>query len=775
MAAESFMGCTIRGMKQPSSQPVTSRVFTAIGSFSVRFRWPIVIGWVLITIVSVKVFPGLSDVAKDSQSSFLPANSPSVQAETLAQPFQDSQHGTATLVAARQGSTLTPADIEGITAIEARLRTLPGVLRVQDFGLSPDRHAEQAQVVTDLPPFSAGANAIALVANIRKTFPTGAGGLELHLTGTIPGFVDQQSQSKSSMGDIQKFSLVFIIVLLLIAFRALLAPLVTLLPAALVLALASPVIAGATHLGVQVSAITQFILIVLVLGAGTDYGLFLVFRMREELRRGLEPKDAVRRAVATVGESITFSAFIVIAALMSLIIAQFNFYQSLGPALAIGIALMLMAGLTLLPALLAIFGRAVFWPSRARIVENPRANVYGRIAARVVRHPLPVAVAGAVIFGAIALGQIGTTTAGFADQSAPSGTDSAAGDMLISQHYRSANLNATEFLFKFATPIWTHADDLQMIQSTLQTNGGFAAVESPLTFTGQPLTPAQLVALHDGNDPQAAAALARFVSSDGRTVQYIAIEHGGSALPISAVPQVRSLAAHTGRSVNAVASGVFGIQAFAYDVDQLSSSDLWHIIPVVAILIAILLAIVMRSLVAPLYLVTSVLLSYLAALGLTALIFVHFGGQSGINFVLPFLMFVFLMALGSDYNVLVMTRIREESHHLTTREAVRHAIGATGTTVTTAGLILGGTFAVLAFAGGGASGGSQIQQIGYGVAFGVVMDTFVVRTILVPAVVVILGRRNWWPSGLWRQGDPVAVEAATPPEPERMTVAVGGD
>ena len=180
----------------------------------------------------------------------------------------------------------------------------------------------------------------------------------------------------------QRFSLLFIIVLLLIAFRALLAPLVTLLPAALVLALASPVIAGATHLGVQVSAITQFILIVLVLGAGTDYGLFLVFRTREELRRGLEPKDAVRRAVATVGESITFSALIVMAALMSLIIAQFDFYQALGPALAIGIALMLMAGLTLLPALLAIFGRAVFWPSRARLEENPRANIYGRIAAR---------------------------------------------------------------------------------------------------------------------------------------------------------------------------------------------------------------------------------------------------------------------------------------------------------------------------------------------------------------------------------------------------------
>ncbi len=746
---------------------MTSRIFASIGSFSVRFRWPVLIGWLVITIFSVKAFPGLSDVAKNSQSSFLPANSPSVQAEDLAQPFQDSQHGVATLIIGRESATLTTADTQQITTVESTIRGLKGVLRIQDFGLSPDKHAEQAQVVTSLPPFSAGSDAIALVAAIRGTFPSTGGGLQFHLTGTIPGFVDQQSQSKNSQGDIQKFSLLFIIVLLLIAFRALLAPLITLMPAALVLALASPVIAAATHIGVQVSAITQFILIVLVLGAGTDYGLFLVFRTREELRRGLEPKDAVRRAVATVGESITFSALIVIAALMSLIIAQFNFYQSLGPALAIGIALMLIAGLTLLPALLAIFGRAVFWPSRARLVDHPRPNIYGRIAGAVVRRPLPVAVVGAIVFGAIALGQIGTTTAGFADQSPPSGTDSAAGDTLISQHYGSANLNATEFLFKFATPIWSHADDLQTIQTSLENRGGFATVEGPLAFSGHALTPAQLVTIHDGGSTQAAAALARFVSADGRTVQYIGVEPGGKALPVSVVPTVRELVTTTGSSVNAAADGVFGIQPFAFDVDKLSSSDLWHIIPVVALLIAILLAIVMRSLVAPLYLVTSVLLSYLAALGLTALIFVHFGGQDGINFVLPFLMFVFLMALGSDYNVLVMTRIREESHHLSTRDAVRKAIGATGTTVTTAGLILGGTFAVLAFAGGGASGGSQIQQIGYGVAFGVVMDTFVVRTILVPAIVVLLGRRNWWPSSLWRHGEPPESPAAGTPAPQQ--------
>ena len=724
-----------------------SRLFAAIGNFSVRFRWLVLVLWLVVTIVSVKTLPGLADAAKDAQSGFLPASSPSLQAEQLAQPFQDTKHGVATLVVARAGSALTPSDLQQVDSTEARIAAINGVTRVRDFGVSPDGQARQAQVLTNLAPFGGGTAAISLVEKIRGAFPSSSSGLEFHLTGNIPGFVDQQKQSNTSQGNVQLLSVLIIVVLLLVAFRAALAPLVTLVPAGLVLALASPVIAAATHIGVQVSSITQVLLIVLVLGAGTDYGLFLVFRTREELRRGMEPHDAVRRAVATVGESITFSALIVIAALMSLVIAQFGFYQSLGPALAIGIGLMLIAGLTLLPALLAIFGRAVYWPSRSTLVEKQRTSLYGRIAGFVTRRPLPVAVVGLVVFGAIAFGQLGTSTAGFADQSAPAGSDSAAGEAVITQHYGSSVTRVTQFFFRFTSPIWAHPGDLQTLQDTLQGSGDFAQITGPLTFTGHRLLPEQLVALHASGNPVAATALARFVSADGQTVQLIATGPGGAALPIARVPAVRTLADLAGLRAHAAADGVFGIQTLAYDVNQLSSSDLWRIIPLVAVLIAILLALVLRSVVAPLYLVSSVVLSYLAALGLTAIVFVHLGGQDGINFVLPFLMFVFLMALGSDYNVLVMTRIREEAHRTTTKGAVRAAIDATGTTVTTAGLILCGTFAVLAFAGGG-SGGGQIQQIGYGVAFGVVMDTFVVRTILVPAFVVLLGRMNWWPSRL---------------------------
>jgi RND superfamily putative drug exporter len=225
----------------------------------------------------------------------------------------------------------------------------------------------------------------------------------------------------------------------------------------------------------------------------------------------------------------------------------------------------------------------------------------------------------------------------------------------------------------------------------------------------------------------------------------------GSPAASANIPALRADTSAAARGAGAADSGIFSLDAFAYDVENISQNDLIHIIPTVAIIIALLLAIVLRSGIASLFLVPSVVLSYLAALGLVGLVFVHLGGQSGVQFIMPFLMFVFLMALGSDYNVLVMTRIREESHTLPLREAVKKAIGVTGTTVTTAGLVLGGTFAVLGVAAGGSSQAGEIQQVGFGIAAGVLMDTFFVRTIMVPAFVVLVGRWTWWPSRLYRR------------------------
>ena len=749
-----------------------SHFFTSLGRFSVRFRFPIVVAWIVVTLLAVRFLPALGDVAKDTTSGFLPATAPSMQAAALAAPFQDASLAPATLVMARNGG-LTAADNAAMDAIEAKIRGIDRVKVVIDLGVSGDGQARQALVEASVVAFSAGPEAKGVVDAIRSTFtttPTPAG-LQIHLTGQLATQIDTVAASGSSMNQTQELSFLFIIVLLLLAFRALLAPIVTLVPAAVVLVLAGPVIAESTKVGVQVSSITQLLLIVLVLGAGTDYGVFLVFRVREELRRGLTPQDAVIRSVSRVGESITFSAFTVIAALVSLVVAEFAFYQSLGPALAIGIALMLLAGLTLLPALLAIFGRAVFWPTGAAAHKAHRIGLWDRIGVIVTRRPGITLVAGTVLFVALGATLLTTGVAGFGDVTgSPPGTDSAAGAALIAAHFPSSTTGRSAVLMQFSTSVWDDPTVLARAQDGLAGLPEFSGLVGPLNPNGIPLTPAQLAQLHAALGPARALppvptttavpkqlydayrATGQLISPDGRIAQFsVEFANGDSSSPavLDSVPAMRADVARVAKAAGASASGVYGLVAFAADVSDISGKDLVRIIPIVAVLIALLLAIVLRSLVAPLYLVASIVLSYLAALGLVGIVFVHLGGQAGISFILPFLMFVFLMALGSDYNILMMSRIREEAHELPLRDAVARAVGRTGSTITTAGMILGGTFAVLAVAGGSAGGG-QIQQIGYGVAAGVLMDTFLLRSLLVPSLVVLLDRWNWWPSHLAR-------------------------
>ena len=264
-----------------------SRFFTSLGRFSVRFRFVIVLAWFAVTIVAVQVLPSLADVAKDSTSSFLPADSPSMKAAIMAAPFQDTSLAAATLVIARDGG-LTTADNAAMDRLEAQVRAVDRVKVVVDLGVSRDGQARQALVEAAVVAFSAGPEAKGVVDGIRSGFAAAAApaGLQIHLTGQLAIQVDTIAASGSSQNLTQELSLLFILVLLVLAFRALLAPIVTLIPAAFVLTLSGPVIAESTKIGVQVSSITQLLLIVLILGAGTDYGVFLVFRVREELRRG---------------------------------------------------------------------------------------------------------------------------------------------------------------------------------------------------------------------------------------------------------------------------------------------------------------------------------------------------------------------------------------------------------------------------------------------------------------------------------------------------------
>ena len=555
-----------------------------------------------------------------------------------------------------------------------------------------------------------------VVDGIRARFSQvgGPDGLSLHLAGPLAVSVDA---SGSSAGNITRFTLLFVIVLLFIVYRAALAPLITLIPAALAVALSGLLIAQLARVGVSVASIAQLLLIVLLLGAGSDYGLFLSFRFREELARGTEPHRALITAVARVGEAITYSGLTVAAALLTLLLAPFGIYRGLGPALALGIGVMLAAALTLTPSLLAIFGGAAFWPSRLK-PGTQRAGLWGRVAERVVRHPVLTLTAGVVLFGALAAGLIGYRTGGLTN-SAPAGSDSAAGAAVLAARFPRANAGSDQLLLRFDSPVRDTAV-LTQVQAQLAAAPVFRSVTGPLT------------------------------SLDGRTVQYYSVLKAGpvgSTSAANAIPAARDALTAVARASGAHASGIAGQDASAYDINSASNASLTLVVPIVLVLMLVLLGLMLRSLVAPWYLALTVGLSYLASLGFAMIVFVHLAGNDGLIFVLPLLLFVFSMALGEDYNILVMSRIREEAHHARSlSEALTRAIGVTGGTVTSAGIILAGTFVVLGLAGGR----GDAQQLGFSIAFGVVLDTFFVRTLLVPSLATLLGRWNWWPSALSR-------------------------
>jgi putative drug exporter of the RND superfamily len=768
------------------------RFFSGLGRFVVRFRFLVLLMWIVAAVISARALPSLSSEVNNDNSQFLSSSAPSVKAATLATPLlgNSTQDSDVYLVASRS-SGLTAADQHTIAQQAAAIRKVPLVLSVRQAGISPNGQAAQVIIVARVNAADIQ-DQKTLVDNLQAVLPKagGASGLQFHLAGTVATNVANQSSSNATGNKIQAFSLVFIIVLLLVIFRSLLAPLITLIPAVFALVISMRFIGGLGAHGLKISEITELLLIVLLLGAGTDYGLFLVFRVREEIRGGCPPKDAVAHALVRVGESISASAGTVILALLTLLLASFGIYHDLGVPLALGVAVMLLAGLTLLPALLAIFGRAVFWPSRVA-PGTGKDGLWGKIAGRLVRRPAYTLGIGLVCFLGLASAALGYHSGGFGGATnAPAGSQAAAGNAVMARDFPHSSSNPANLIFSYPHPVWEDPAMLSAAGSSLRSSGQFTTLAGPLDPTGYPLTPAAYAQLHAQLGSAAALppvepatttvppaeynayrATAQYVSGDGQVIQFeAALKAGGqqSTAAMNATPAIRAAVGSAAKASGASDSGVAGEAAALYDVSSASNHDLIVIIPVAVLAIGLLLALVLRSLFAPLYLVISVALSYVAALGVSTLIFIDIAGEGGLSFILPFLMFVFLLALGEDYNILVMTRIREEARQLPLREAVIRAIGRTGPTVTSAGLVLAGTFAVLAIAGGSGSGGSQVRDIGAGLAIGILMDTFLVRTLLVPSTVALLGRWNWWPSSMGRR-DPrstgpadVSVSVITP-------------
>ncbi len=756
-----------------------------LGRFVVRFRWLVVAVWLGGTVVALAVLPGLSGVVQTQNSAFLPADQPSVQAAQLESHFSGpgtAHTSTAFLVGWSGKGTLTPADQAAFTAAQTTVRRVAAVTGVTNLATSTNGKARVATVAVSTESSGSAANdAVDRINRVlgRTSFGSVArpADLRLALTGPLAISADNAAANRAAQLRTEVLSYVVILVILLLVYRSALGPVLNILPAALVLVLAGPVVGGVARAGLPVSVVTPIMMTVLVLGAGTDYGLFLVMRFREELRLGRAPHEAVVLAMGEVGESILFAGVTVSGALCCLLVGGFGVYRGLGPSLAIGLLLMVGASLTLTPALLAIFGTATFWPSGSAVGPH-RDGLWARVAERGAQRPVRTLVVGVGVLGLLALGCLGLSVVGFSDgHTSPPGSSSSRGMAVLDANFPASLTDPTDFLLVFKDSVWTSPHGLSTLAAAeheLSRSPVTAEVNGPLDPLGLRLTtdevrlayrllgaPKGLAATPPSTLPpeiseayQLYRAIGQYVSADGRTVRFatsLATGDPSDAASVAAVPAMRSLADQVAARAQAVDHGVYGIAPYSFDVQNVADSDLLQVFPLVALVIALLLALLLRSLIAPLFLLASVGLSYASALGITNLLFVHLGHQPGVNFVLPFLLFVFLVALGEDYNILVMSRIREESLlHGTERGGIRrsvvNAVGATGSTVTSAGIILAGTFGVVGVVGGN----NQLQEIGTALAIGVLLDTFVVRTLLVPSMVQLLGPWTWWPSALER-------------------------
>jgi RND superfamily putative drug exporter len=491
-------------------------------------------------------------------------------------------------------------------------------------------------------------------------------------------------------------------------------PLVAVVPI-VVVGIAYVVAGGLTYMLVaanatEVSGQTTAILIVLMFGAGTDYCLLIVARFRDELRRTADVGEAMARATERTGPAILSAGAIVVVAMLVLMVADFNATREMGPILALGVAVMVVAGLTLLPAILATLGRRAFWPAIPRVEPEaePVGTVWRRVGRLVAARPAATATVVTAILLAGALGNLAPREPLPFSEAFREAPDSVLGERVISDRFtpgRAAPLS-----------IVTEAAAAEAVTETLSTG-----LQTPIEEMYA------MAASVPGPEPELRLSEA-----------YLDLEPFSDEAT-DTIPGLRRAARGAAPGTQVLIGGEV---AEAYDTRQALGRDTRLIVPIGLALILVILIVLLRAIVMPLYVIATVILSFAFALGVSSVIFTHVMDQPGSDRTLEQFAFIFLVALGVDYNVFLLARIREERDRVAdTKRAVVAALERTGGVITSAGLVLAATFSVLM-----ALPLESLFQVGFVVALGLLADTFLVRALLVPSLAVLLGEYNWWPN-----------------------------
>ncbi|CAM3227066.1 MMPL family transporter [Nocardioides dubius] len=682
-------------------------------------KWLVLVLWLLVTFGSSIYAAKLVDVQNNEASSWLPDSAESTRALEKLSTFQD-VNSIPTVVVYQKESGLGEADLAAAAADASAFAAMDGV-EGEVLGPFPSEDGKAMQTVVTFNFGSEGWNAMPDAADELRDLAS-VDGAKVY----IAGQGGQAADSAEAFGGIDTTllfaTLSIVIVILLFTYRS---PVLWILPiicAGVALFGAQALIYFlAKYADLTVNGQSYAILTILVIGAGTDYALLLVARYREELRRHEDRHEAMAFALHRAAPAILASAATVILSMLCLLLAELNSTAGLGPVAAIGIAVTFLVQITLLPALLTICGRWIFWPKRPAhgSPEPTQRGLWAKIGNRIKAAPRMVWIVTTAVLALACLGVLRLDTAGLAtDEQYTRDFQSVTGQQVLIDHGLVDQSNTVQVV--------AEAERADAVREAMV---GIPGIQQP----GEPVTKDGLALVQAAIDTDIAAPAS-----------------------FDAVRAVRD-ATHAVPGANAL---VGGGSAFYLDTQEAAARDNMVIIPAILAMVLLILMVLLRAVLSPIILVATVVLSFGAAMGISVLLFEYVFGFEGSDPAFPLFAFVFLVALGIDYNIFLMTRVREETRDRGTRAGSLVALTSTGGVITSAGLVLAATFLVLA-----TIPVVFLAELGVAVALGVMLDTMVVRSVLVTAINLDLGPRIWWPSRLDADGpldwpDEQAVDAA---------------
>ncbi len=840
-------------------------MFQKIGNISTRLRWPIVIGWIALAIAITLLAPNIDDVASSDASDFIPANAPFRKAyEVLKETFPDEYaESNVVIVVEMPGGTVRDEAVwaymteltewlqsdDAPDVISDVLSPASGVSLMADAMISDD--GEMGIILINLSTDPHVTQTEEAVAAIRQHATANAPeGINVYLTGDAPIILGYTEAAQTSIDRTVWVTIALVVLILIAVYRSPVSPIVPLLTVAISYLISRGIVAW---LGATVMTITTYanvLLVVILFGAGTDYCLFLISRFREELANNGSVAASAGRTVKHVGETITSSAGTVIVGFVSMMFAEMGLFRTTGPALAIGVVVVLLAGLTLTPALLSLLGQKTFWPGKA--AHRSAGKLYAAISSLVSARPILTIVVIVAVLAPLAIYATGQRTTYDMLADLPEDNEAREGYNILASHMGGGEAQPLNIVIRGLDPdhalaeidYWTEAmlnvegvadvrslsapmglqgdgslvgitrvdrqlalfsDLLGQILEGDQGLGGADANTIMLAMNAMPLVfdylntlesrypqmagnehiaairellnglptaalsgnlernltelrghldtlaesfaeiddayyipdalPQQLVDLLGGEDPLVMLT-SRYLTED-RTAARFEVILAGNPFGDEASDVVTRLR----QIVPGGAEAISGYSAAITDLRDTMQRDTLRSFSFVLFGIFIVLVLLLRALASPIYLILTILLSYGATIGITRLFSELVFGTDALTWWVPFFMFVMLVALGMDYNIFLMGRVKEEVAKHGVREGVHQAVAATGPIISSAGIIMAGTFG--AMMAGVITG---LSQLGLAVAVGVLLDTFVIRTALVPAIAVLLDKWNWWPA-----------------------------